>query len=122
VKEKQSMQTKNVYKIVPVLDWQRACSTEVYNGSDDDARDGFIHLSAPHQIAGTLKKHFFQQYGLLLVEFHSADLSPELKWEPSRDDVLFPHYYGPLPTRLARCTNPLTLDRNGTHIIPELME
>lgn len=116
------MQTKNVYKIVHIEDWQRACRAGVYKGSADDTRDGFIHLSAPMQIAGTLEKHFFQQADLLVVAFVSDDLAPHLKWEPSRNGALFPHYYGTLPTQLAKATLPIKLDTNDEHLIPELME
>ncbi len=116
------MQTRNVYKIIPAEDWQRACTTGHYKGSNDDKRDGSIHLSAPDQIAGTLKKHFFQQTGLLLVNFRSEDLLPKLKWEPSRDGALFPHHYGALPTQLATHAVPTGLDACGTHHVPELIE
>ena len=121
-KESRGMQTKTVYKIVPADDWRQACNAGDYKGSRDDARDGFIHLSAPAQIAGTLEKHFFQQPDLLVVGFRSADLAPHLKWEPSRNGALFPHYYGPLPTRLAQSTARLILDATKKHIISELME
>jgi len=115
------MQTDHVYKIVPAEHWQQACTTGYLEGSDDDKRDGFIHLSAPAQIAGTLEKHFSQQAGLVLVKFRSKDLSPKLNWEPSRGGALFPHYYGSVSTQLALHVAPLPLDTNGKHTLPELI-
>lgn len=121
-KENRSMQTKNVYKIVSAAEWQHACRIGEYEGSSDDKRDGFIHLSASTQIAGTLEKHFFPQTELVLVRFCSKDLISNLKWEPSRGGAHFPHYYGPLPTHLATQLEPIRLNTNGQYVIPELME
>ncbi len=79
------------------------------HGSADDVRDGFIHLSAAHQVAGTAAKYFRDQPELLLVAFDAAGLGPALKWEPSRGGDVFPHLYSPLPTARALWTKPLPL-------------
>ncbi len=96
-----------VFKILSAREWQLACEVGAYNGSADDERDGFIHLSAAHQVAGTAAKHFRDQPELLLVAFDSAGLGPTLKWERSRGGELFPHLYSPLPTARALWTKPL---------------
>lgn len=93
--------TGSVFKIVAADDWHRACAAGNYMGSDDDSRDGFIHLSAASQIRGTYEKYFRDRNDLLLVAFDTAALGAALKWEPSRGGALFPHYYGALPVRLA---------------------
>ena len=98
-----------VFKILSAREWQQACEVGTYNGSADDVRDGFIHLSAAHQVAGTAAKYFRDQPGLLLVAFDSAGLGPTLKWEPSRGGDIFPHLYSPLPTARALWTKPLPL-------------
>lgn len=116
------MQTKTVYKIVSANDWHQACTSGSYAGSNDDQRDGFIHLSASSQIKGTLEKHFFQQPDLLLVSFSTQDLAPNLKWEPSRNGELFPHYFGSLPTQLAQHITSIVLDAGGQHQLPEQTE
>ena len=84
-----------VYKILTAdqLDaFQRSGSFE---GSEDDKADGFIHLSAGHQVEGTAQKHFAGQQGLWLVALADDRLGDDLKWEVSRGGDRFPHLYRP---------------------------
>lgn len=106
----------DVFKVATRTAWQAACRDGVFRGSCDDLRDGFIHLSAPHQLAGTLERHFKGQLDLVLISFKSSDLGAALKWEPSRNGDLFPHLYAALPTAAARATYELALD---AHDIPQ---
>ena len=69
-----------VYKILDANDWRHACERGQYVGSEDDKRDGFIHLSAAHQLAGTVAKYFSGKRNLLLVVFAADDLGESLKW------------------------------------------
>lgn len=109
-----------IYKICPEQDWHVATDKGIYTGTQLDFEDGFIHLSPPEAVVATAAKHFAGQDGLVLVRFLVADLSAALKWEASRDDILFPHFYAPLDPRLADRVWPLAL--NGRkHIFPEDM-
>lgn len=108
-----------VYKIVAGDDWEQACRTGVYAGSRDDFRDGFIHLSAAHQVAATAARHFRGIQGLVLVAFDSGKLGEALKWEPSRGGDLFPHYYGALPASAALWSRPLSLGPDGVPLISQ---
>ena len=108
---------RTVYKVVPAAMWARASPKGSFDGSADDLRDGFIHLSSAVQLAGTLAKYFRGQPDLLLIAFNTGDLEPHLKWEASRGGDLFPHYYGSLPTKLALWKKPLPLDQSG---LPQL--
>lgn len=111
-----------VYKVCERQDWLAAETSPAYLGSSDDLRDGFIHLSAAHQLAMTLERHFGGRAGLVLIAFRSGHLAPALRWEPSRGGELFPHLYGPIAPGLALQTWPLPLDAGGRHILPELPE
>ena len=102
-----------VYKIVPATLWARAIARGMFDGSDDDMRDGFIHLSSAAQLLGTIEKYFRDQPDLLLIAFNSADLEPQLVWEASRGGQLFPHYYGQLPVKLALWQRPMPLGSDG---------
>lgn len=108
--------TADVFKITPVSLWHAAEGAGFFNGSPDDVRDGFIHLSTADQIEGTLAKHFRNQDDLIIVAFDSAQLGSSLKWEASRGGALFPHVYGALPVTLALWQRPLKLGADG---IPE---
>jgi len=108
-----------VYKILRKEDWQAAQRTGAYHGSADDRRDGFIHLSAAHQLQGTAAKHFRNQADLVLVSFKASDLGPGLKWETSRANDLFPHLYESLPAGSAVECHELELGEDGVPVIPE---
>lgn len=102
-----------IYKIMRVAEWEAALTAGSYHGSEDDRRDGFIHLSNSAQLDGTARKHFAGRTDLVLVAFRSRDLGAELRWEPSRGGALFPHLYGALDPTLALWTRALTLDADG---------
>jgi uncharacterized protein (DUF952 family) len=107
-----------LYKIMSRREWETAQANGLYEGSEVDRRDGFIHLSAAHQIRATAQKHFSGQTGLLLVSVAEEALAQSLKWEVSRGSDLFPHIYGTLPLSAVRDVIPLTL-MNGVHQFPE---
>lgn len=106
-----------IFKICTALEWQQAARTGQYPGSRADLGDGFIHLSASHQLRNTAAKHFSGMSDLMLVAFAEDRLGPRLKWERSRGGDLFPHYYGVLPADLAAWVKPLPF-HNGKHQFP----
>ena len=111
-----------VYKIITREDWEQACRGGSYAGSPDDLRDGFIHLSAAHQVAVTAARHFRGQDDLLLVALDTRALGSALKWEPSRSGDLFPHYYGQLPVTAALWSKPLELGPDDVPLMPAEIE
>lgn len=113
--------TSIVFKICARAAWAEACRTGYYDGSADDRRDGYIHLSAHHQVAGTAAKYFKHQHDLVIVSIATAPLGSALRWEPSRGGELFPHHYGPLPVASAVGVAPLPLDSDGVPIFPETL-
>ncbi len=109
-----------IYKICAVSAWREAETQGVYRGSADDARDGFIHFSTAAQVAETARKHFSGQEDLVLVEVDGDALGEGLRWEPSRNNELFPHLYGELVLSAVRRVRELPLRPDGSHDIPEL--
>ena len=105
-----------LYKILSAAEWRDAVAKGVFEGSAVDHKDGFIHLSAAHQLRETAARHFAGREGLVLVGFAEAVLG-DLKWEPSRGGDLFPHVYGVIATALAGEVHPLPLE-NGAHRFP----
>ncbi|MEO1276586.1 MAG: DUF952 domain-containing protein [Pseudomonadota bacterium] len=81
-----------IYKILRAEEWAGLDASGVFEGSPADLADGFIHLSAADQVAGTAAKHFAGEAGLMLVAVEADGLG-ELRWEPSRGGALFPHLY-----------------------------
>jgi uncharacterized protein (DUF952 family) len=109
-----------IYKICPASAWEEAENQGAFAGSEVDRRDGFIHLSAAHQVRETARRHFAGQGGLVLAAFEAEDFGANLKWEASRGGDLFPHVYGALPAALARWVKPLPLGVAG-HVFPEIV-
>jgi uncharacterized protein (DUF952 family) len=104
---------KIVFKIAGGREWSKATTSGIFEGSDDDRRDGFIHLSSQPQLRGTLEKHFKGQSDLVLIAFEASKLSPHLKWEQSRGGELFPHLYASITVSDALWQRPLAYDEDG---------
>ena len=98
---------------------QEARTRGRFEGSADDARDGFIHLSAGHQVPVTLAKYFVGQRDLVLLVVDPGRLGEGLRWEPSRGGELFPHLYGPLDLDHVISVEALVLQEDGSHRLPE---
>ena len=76
--------------------------------------------STASQVPETARKHFFGQTGLFLVAVDADALGDALRWEPSRNDELFPHLYGALALDCVLWVKPLPLGADGRHAFPEL--
>jgi uncharacterized protein (DUF952 family) len=111
---------RRIYKICPASAWREAERQGVYRGSADDARDGYIHFSAASQLAATARKHFSGQSGLFLIEVDADALGERLRWEPSRQNELFPHLHGELDLGAVTGVRELPVRSDGSHDIPEL--
>jgi uncharacterized protein (DUF952 family) len=109
-----------IYKICPASAWREAERQGVFRGSADDVRDGFIHFSTASQVAETARKHFFGQTGLFLIAVDVDALGDALRWEPSRNDELFPHLYGELDLGAVTAILDLRARSDGFHDVPEL--
>lgn len=106
-----------VFKILKAGEWASAVRDGTFKGSAIDREDGFIHLSAAHQVRETAARHFAGQDDLVLVAFPEEGLSG-LKWEASRGGALFPHVYGNISAAAADWVKRLPLV-DGMHRFPE---
>lgn len=85
-----------IYKLVDVATWDPAVAAGTFEGAGIDLADGYIHFSTGEQLAGTAAKYFAGRTDLVIVAVDPAVLGDALRFEPSRDDELFPHLYGEL--------------------------
>jgi uncharacterized protein (DUF952 family) len=109
-----------IYKICPASAWREAERQGVFKGSPVDLRDGFIHFSTASQVEETARKHFAGEAGLFLIAVDADALGDALRWEPSRNNELFPHLYGDLDLGAVVDVLSLRARSDGFHDIPEL--
>lgn len=85
-----------VIKLLRAGEWAAFQAAGVFHGSPADLADGYIHLSPPEQVAGTAVKWFAGEVGLMALTIDADTLGEDLRWEPARGGILFPHLYRPL--------------------------
>ena len=79
-----------------------------------DVRDGFVHLSAAHQVQETAARHFRGRAGIVLLTVDPARLpAGALRWEVSRGGEPFPHLYADLPREAVIAATAAPLDADG---------
>lgn len=106
------------WKILTTEQKDSLLSEELFHGAPVDLADGYIHLSAEPQVAGTFDKHFAGQPGLWLARVDLAALGDAVRWERSRGDALFPHIYAPLPLSAVTALGPLQRASDGSIVYP----
>ena len=107
-----------IYKIFRADEWAILQADGETVGAPIDVTDGYIHFSTAETVADTTAKYFAGIAGLVLLAVEADDLDP-LKWEPARDDVLFPHLYRKLRMDDVVWCKPLPLV-DGIHQFPDL--
>ena len=101
------------FKIVSAEDWAAIQATGGYDGSAVDLRDGYIHLSAADQLAGTAAKHYAGRDDLMLLDVNLTPYGEAIVWEPSRGGALFPHLYGRLSAATVIRARPFAVTAAG---------
>lgn len=83
-----------IMHICPENDWEAARAAGNYK-ADSLETEGFIHCSRPEQVLDVANRYYGGRTDLLLLWIDPIRLAPEVRWEPSEDDI-YPHLYGPL--------------------------
>ena len=107
-----------VYKVLRRAEWSAAQETGIFIGSPADGRDGFIHLSAAHQVRAVCDRHFAGETELVLLALETDRLGPALKWEASHKGEAFPHLYGTLPLALVASIVEIRPGHDGRLLFP----
>ncbi|HEU0044970.1 DUF952 domain-containing protein [Sphingomonas sp.] len=89
-----------------------------FAGSNDDRRDGYIHLSTADQLTATVDKHFAGATDLWVAEVDLDAVGEAVRWEASRGGEDFPHLYRDLPLDAVVAYSPLERDEAGTVRLP----
>ena len=88
-----------VYRVFRKQELKEFRIKNLFRGNELDINSGFIHLSTNQQIKETINK-YFKKEDVYIVKFKVSDLEDSLRWEKSRNDEIFPHYYGTLKSSL----------------------
>ena len=108
--------TELIFKIVHAAEWDAV--RELYEGSEKDRADGFLHFSTAAQVPGTLARYYADAGDLVLIAVDEIALGDALKYEPSRDGALFPHLHAPLPRAAVIWVRPIARDKDGGFVLP----
>jgi uncharacterized protein (DUF952 family) len=94
-----------VCHIVDRATWNAAREAGRYAPASLD-REGFIHLSQPHQVAATAARFFAGVPDLVVLIMRAEPLGADLRWETTDDDT-FPHLHASLDPALVTEVVPL---------------
>lgn len=84
----------NVYKVLTESEWNAFQESGQFSGSEDDLRDGFIHLSTKEQVDGVIERFFSGRHPLYVAEFSGSDFLQRITWEATSSKEFYPHLYG----------------------------
>jgi uncharacterized protein (DUF952 family) len=96
-----------IYKVFRAGEWAEFARAGTTPGAPVDVADGYVHFSTARQLAGTLRKHFAGETGLMLLAVDADACAGDIVWEPSRGGDLFPHLYRPLTLADVRWSRPV---------------
>lgn len=84
-----------IYHIVLPDVWEAFKEKEFYEAASLPT-EGFIHCSFARQIEGVLERYYQGVEKVLILTIDSVKLTSELVNEPSTQDEIYPHIYGPI--------------------------
>lgn len=87
--------TRPIYHLCLGDVWRAAAASGVYEGSDLDRRDGFIHCSTGDQVASTAAR-YFPGADVVLLTIDQTQIEGEVRWEENAHGI-FPHIHGRVP-------------------------
>ena len=83
-----------IYHVTTAAEW-KAAQEKGYYEAPSLVKEGFIHCSQDHQVAGVLERYFAGQTNLVKLTIDTDKLTSKFvfDWSPSTADT-FPHVYG----------------------------
>ncbi|HMQ03205.1 MAG TPA: DUF952 domain-containing protein [Pyrinomonadaceae bacterium] len=84
-----------IYHILGPEVWAKIEHKSVYE-AESLKTEGFIHCSYAYQLEGVLGRYFSDAGEVVILAIDTRRLTSRLVIEPSTNDELFPHIYGPV--------------------------
>jgi uncharacterized protein (DUF952 family) len=104
-----------IYHLVPIDYWEAQPPDRPYVPADFD-QEGFIHCTrGDEQIAVVANRYYRNDpRDWLVLVLDEQAVTSEIKYEPGRDGLLYPHIYGSLNRDAIRAVRRLPRDAAGT--------
>ena len=83
-----------IYHIVLPDDWA-AFRGEAYSAASLET-EGFIHCSFAEQLDGVIARYYSETERIVVLEIESDKLMSRMLNEPSTNNEIYPHIYGPV--------------------------
>ena len=77
-----------------IIEWLWFKKKNYFAGSKLDKSSGFIHMCKKEHLLSTVKLYYPKLRKLTILEFRYYNIKDKIKWEISRNGLLFPHFYG----------------------------
>lgn len=106
------------YKVLSADEMATLEHDRVFAGSPDDLADGYIHLSTAEHVPATLARHYPGRTDLHLAAVDLDAVAADLRWEPARQGLLFPHLYAPLTLDTVVAYSPVAYEPDGSLRLP----
>lgn len=84
-----------IYHIVLPEVWEAIKNIPLYS-APSLFDEGFIHCSYEHQIDGVLQRYYSEHSQVVILKIDTDLLGSRLVAEPSTNDEVYPHIYGPI--------------------------
>lgn len=107
----------NILHITARSHWQQALQLGLYR-PDSLETEGFIHCSAPEQVAAAANRFFRGQTALVLLHIDPLQLQSELRYDRIETGEVFPHIYGPLNLEAVVQVHDFAANAAGLFIYP----
>jgi uncharacterized protein (DUF952 family) len=83
-----------IYHIVLPETWA-AFNGDLYRASSLET-EGFIHCSFPEQLDAVVARYYSDAPSIIVLEIESDALMSRMIGEPSTNNEIYPHIYGPI--------------------------
>ena len=83
-----------LFRIFSIEEWEIVKQNKELRLKEIDTNSNFIHLCTEKQLLDTIRVHFNNIEEIVILRLSTRGLESNLKWEISRNNDLFPHYYG----------------------------
>ena len=107
--------TDVIYHLVPVDYWEAQPADRSYMPADYE-REGFIHCTRGDDQVAIVANRYYRNdpRAWLVLVLDEQAITSEIKYEPGKDEVLYPHIYGPLNREAIREVRHMPRERDGT--------